>query len=291
MAMLAQPRGLPVDGGLGTLRLADDPRWGPVEVLDLIAPLCSVAAERAIRTTIAVHHDCGVGRHDGPIGLVHEVRRLNDELSVVSPVADGVRLMDLLDALETGALTLTDEAIIDVAAAITRAVASMHGRPGALTHGAISPAHVVVGRSGGIVLTDAVYATALQSLAWSRHQWWWQCGLAMPPSAGLPRFDQRADVVQLGGVVLALLLRRRLTVNEYTSLGDLVGEATGRYQRLESGLRAWLQQALNLHARAAFSSGVAAASDLALVLADAAAHPTLRTKTVLRDAVAGVLRR
>ena len=48
----------------------------------------------------------------------------------------------------------------------------------------------------------------------------------MPPSAGLPRFDHRADVTGLGLVALALVLGRPLHTAEFPNqLTTLVNEA------------------------------------------------------------------
>ena len=289
MAPPVEPRGLPIDGGLGTLRPADDPRLGPVEILALMPQLSTATAEHSIRAAVKDHQRAGLTGPAGPLGAVHKVSRVSDGLFVVSPVVDGVKLLDLLDALDARTFTLPDDAILDLAASIARTVAFIHERPAAVVHGAVSPAHIVVNPEGGIVLTNAVFAQALQSLNWSRHQWWWQCGLALPPSASLPRFDQRADVVQLGGVVLALLLRRRLTADDYASIGDLVKQASAAYKRLDSGLRGWLQQTLHLHPRATFSSGVDASAQLALVLSDGGgARPSLRSRTVLKNLAGGM---
>jgi hypothetical protein len=160
---------------------------------------------------------------------------------------------------------MSDEAILELASVTVRAVAAMHEMPGAPAHGALSPAHVLLCRDGRVLLTGAIFADALQALQLNREQIWRQFGFAMPPSASLPRFDQRADVTQLGALVLAMLLRRAMTASEYPrGIADLVTSATAG----ASGLRMWLQQALQLHAKATLGSAVDAARAFATVSPD-----------------------
>lgn len=272
--------------GLGTKRLADDSRWGAVEILDLIPGLCTIAAERAIRTRAAALYASGVARSGGPIVPIFDVRRVHSTLSVFSPNPDGVRVLDLLVAMETGTLTLNDEAILDLAAAIVRAVAWLHDHPGAHSHGALSPAHIVLGREGAIALTDAVFATALQTLQWNRDRLWRECGLTLPVSATPPQFDQRADVVELGGVVLAVLLRRPIGASEHAAIPDLVMEATTRFNS-GSALRAWLQQALHLHPKLTFASAADAWPILAAAVSEEG-RPAGRARNVLRHVMSGL---
>jgi hypothetical protein len=262
ITMAAQERrpDCPTSNGLGTLRRVQDARWGRVEALELIPELSTLGAERQIRTHATQLRQSGVARDGGPVALVYDVRRSGEKLVVISADHDGVRLSDLLDALETGTLDLTDAAILDLASGLVRSVAWLHARPGALAHGALSPAHVVLGREGSLVLTDAVFAQLLEGLEWNRERCWRVCSLALPPSASLPRFDQRADVVELGAVVLAVLLRRQLRVDEFPSgLPDLITSATSAFGGAGSALRGWLLQALHLHPRATFGSAAEAA--------------------------------
>ncbi len=68
----------------------------------------------------------------------------------------------------------------------------------------------------------------------------------MPPSAGLPRFDHRADVTGMGLVALALILGRPLAADEFPhAIPALLNEARersplGEEQPLSPPLRNWL---------------------------------------------------
>ena len=215
-----------------------------------------------------------------------DIRRVHDTVSVFTPSPDGVSILELLRSMEQGTLELTDEAILDLADAVMRAVAWLHERSGSLAHGALSPAHVVLGREGAITMTSAVFATALETLQWNRERFWRECGLTLPAAATPPQFDQRADVVEMGGVVLAILLRRPLRVDDYTLLPELVIEATARLP-MASAVRAWLHQALHLHTKLTFASAVDARPVLAAALNDSG-RPLARSRSVLRHVVAGL---
>ncbi len=96
----------------------------------------------------------------------------------------------------------------------------------------------------------------------------------MPPSAGLPRFDHRADVTGVGLVALALVLGRPLQADEFPNrLSSLVNEARertalGEEQPLSQPLRDWLSRALQLDTRRAFASAPEALSALEEIVAD-----------------------
>jgi hypothetical protein len=107
-----------------------------------------------------------------------------------------------------------------------------------------------------------VFGDAIQALKLNRHRIWRQFGLVLPAAAAQPRFDQRSDVTQLGGLVLAISLRRSLRRDEFPDrLGDLVSSvAIAPTMQVNSRLRSWLQDALQLHGRVVFDSCIDAAA-------------------------------
>jgi len=245
--------------GYGSGRIEHDSRSGRVEELDVSPVLATPAAEQAIRSRAARFTDGKAPM----LATIYRIARAGDTLSVTTAAPDGVTLEDVLGALESGTVSMSDEGIVELATLTIRAVAAMHDLPGALTHGALNPAHILFRRDGSVLLTGAVFADALQGLQHNREQLWREFGVALPPSAGLPRFDQRADVAQLGALVLAIFLRRTLTSAEYPrGIADLIGTATEKVAVSgfsASALRIWLQQALQLHTKATLSSAVDAA--------------------------------
>lgn len=242
-----------LNDGLGQRRTEIDPKHGLVETL-LVSPTLTAhpAAEQAIRGRAARH--AGIGAD-----ILAPVRRIDRDATgvrVVAGVPEGIRLSELLARGPGGIGSLPDAGMLELAGSVIRVVGAVHQMPGSLTHGAISAAHIVITRDGTAVLTDALFGAAVEALQWNREQVWRTFGIGLPPSANLPRFDQRCDVAQLGAVVLAIALRRPLRADEYPrGVADLVLAATPDGSAHASALRMWLQQALQLHARSMFSNG------------------------------------
>ena len=242
--------------GLGERWLTTVAPHGRMEVLAL-APVLSTQtmSEPAIRAR-AARFAADVDMET--IAAVRRVERDGAAVRVLADPAPGVRLSDLLAQLETGGDMLSHAGMLELASSVVRALAAVHAMPGGLAHGTVTPAHVAVKADGGVVLTDAVFGPALEALQWNRERLWREFGVAMPASASLPRFDQRADVTQLGAVVLAIALRRRLRADEYPRHAiDLVLQATADISAPgTSALRMWLQTALQLHPRSTYASAV-----------------------------------
>ena len=258
-----------LDDGLGVRTVARHPAYGAVDVLEVTRVLTADAAvEQAIRARASryalVDHSL--------LAAVRGIDRRGAALRIAADAPEGVRLSGLLADLEFGNETLSDATVLALAAVVIRAVALMHQQPGLVAHGAISPAHVVLTRTGTVVLTDGSFGGAFEALQWNRERLWREFGVALPMSASMHRFDQRTDVTQLAAVILAIVLRRQLRRDEYPRLAmDLVLQATP----LDGGaphasaLRMWLQQALQLHPRAVLSSAVDAHHMFAHVIAAA----------------------
>jgi hypothetical protein len=243
--------------GFGARSLAVDPHAGRIERLDLAPVLASSASEQAIRARAAYLTSV----EDNPLGRVVRIVRKGDALSVLSEAPDGVPLSEVLAALEFKTVSLSGEELLELAASVITALATMHERMPSIAHGALTPAHIVLQRDGSTVLTGAVYADALQALQKNREHLWRDFGLALPTAANFPRFDQRGDVTQLGAIVLAITQRRSLRRDEYPkgthdialSVSVTTNPAT------DSKLRLWLQDALQLHGRVTFGSAIEAA--------------------------------
>jgi hypothetical protein len=259
--------------GFGARSLVVDPQHGRVERLDLTPALATPASEQAIRARAGYHNSLD----DNPVGgRVVRISRTGDTLSVFSVCPDGVPLSELLAALEFKTISVSGEELLELAASIVRALATMHERMPAIAHGALTPAHIVLQRDGSTVLTGAVFVDALQALQRSREPLWRDFGIALPASASAPRFDQRGDVSQLGAVVLAIAERRSLRRDEYPKHAQdlaLSVSVTGN-PVTDAKLRTWLQDALQLQGRVTFSSAVDAARAFRDVL-PAAAERTL----------------
>jgi hypothetical protein len=260
------------EDGFGARSIIEDPQYGRVERLDVTPALATPASEQAIRARAAYHNSLD----DNPLGRVIRIARTGDTLSVFSVAPEGVPLSELLAGLEFKTVSLSGEELLELAASIVAALATMHERMPTLAHGALTPAHIVLQRDGSTVLTGAVFGEALQALQRNREHLWRDFGIALPTSASLPRFDQRGDVTQLGAVVLAITQRRSLRRDEYPKKTQemVVATSVTGTAATDSKLRAWLQDALQLHGRVAFGSGIEAARAFRDVL-PAAAERTL----------------
>ena len=248
-----------LEDGLGTRRLETDESGTRVEVLQAAPGLASREGfESCVRA--GAERLSAAGPIDG-VASVHRVEREGATLRVVAEHVEGLRLPDFLREAIKGSIPLPQPAALELAGRVLRIAAALHQVPG-MSHGAITPSHVVITRSGGVVLTDAVFGPALERLQRNREQLWREFRLALPVSASLPRFDQRADVAQLGATVLAIALGRPLRASEYPrATNEAVFAATLAARQCESGtsasgLRMWLQEALHLHPRASFASAV-----------------------------------
>jgi hypothetical protein len=239
--------------GFGARSIVNDPQHGRVERLDLIPALATPASEQAIRARAAHHNSL----ENNPLGRVLRITRSGDSLSILNAAPDGVPLSEVLAGLEFKTISLSGEELLELASSIVAALATMHQRIASIAHGALTPAHIVLRRDGSTVLTGAMFVDALQALQRSREHLWRDFGIALPTSASTPRFDQRGDVTQLGAVVLAITQRRSLRRDEYPkSTQEMAMSVSVTDTAADSKLRAWLQDALQLHGRVTFASAV-----------------------------------
>ena len=249
-----------LEDGLGVRRIETDGRTN-TEVLEFTPALASQPIlEQAIRGRASRYADLDI-RLFAP---VKRIERAGQTLRVASEMPAGVRLSHLLAHLESTGEVVPESAMFELSSLVVNAVAALHSWPGRLAHGAINPAHVLLTHDGRIMLTDCVFGAALEVLQRNREALWKEFGLAMPAAASLGRFDQQADVTQMGALILAIVLQRPLRAGEYPrGVSDLVVTATESssapgIRSASSALRMWLQEALQTHPRVAFRSAVEA---------------------------------
>jgi hypothetical protein len=216
-------------------------------------------------------------RHEA-FARVRAVERLDARTSTVVVISDrirGVRLSDILATAERQRIPLELNAALCLIRQLVAAMAAFHDAAPDSCHGALAPERIVITPDGRLVVVEYVLGPALEELHFSQERYWRELGIALPHTFGLPRFDLFADVTQVGAVALALVLGRRLAVDEYPGkIGDVVDQAA---TRLESGhveplpvlLRAWLRSALQLEPRHSFVSAIGAKKDLDIALSHA----------------------
>jgi serine/threonine protein kinase len=209
-------------------------------------------------------------------GRVRSVDRLNDPASTLAVVSDsikGVRLANLLAASERRPMTLDISASVHLIRQLVAAVAMLHENARDVAHGAIGPERIIVTPNARIVLVEYVLGAALEQLHFSQDRYWKELRIALPPSHGLPQFDHRADVTQIGVVALSLIMGRLLHDDEYPSrVGDVLASAwaissKGELEPLPHGLRTWIGRALQLEPHHSFATALEARDELDRVLA------------------------
>ncbi len=260
--------------GLGERRHVVDPTGNEaLEVLCLRSELSSVPSfEFALRERVS---HLAQFRH-AYYGRVRGVERLGARdatLAIVSDATPGIRLSEILSTAEDRRLPIDINTALCLIRQLVPAVAMLH-ETGEASHGAIGPERLIVTPNARLVIVEYVAGAALEQLRYSRERYWTELRVPLPRTAGLSRFDQRADVTQIGVVALALILGRLLRDDEYPSrVTDLVAStwavsARGGFEPLPPGLRAWLGRALQLDARNAFASAIEARVELDKVIGD-----------------------
>src|SRR5713226_5898924 len=279
MERAAVPESTPAPGGfrdgLGERRDMTGPSGNEtLEQLCLRSELAAVPSfEFALRERVS---RLASFRHP-QFGRARGVERLTDPdatLAVVSERTAGVRLSDLIANADQRRLGLDITAALCLIRQLVPAVAALHESAHDVAHGAIGPERLVVTPDARLVVVEYVLGAALEQLRFPRERYWSELRVALPPSAAVPRFDQRADVTQIGVVALSLILGRNMRDDEYPArIADVVASTwavspSGGFEPLPPGLRGWLGRALQLDARTAFPSAIEARAELNKVLGD-----------------------
>jgi PEGA domain len=229
----------------------------PLEILCLRHEITDVPSfEFALRERVARLADF----HHPYYARVRRVDRLSDErvtVALMSDGAPGVRLIDLLTAADRGGPFLDLSAALCLVRQLVQALAVFHEQA-RVAHGAIAPERLFVSPLARLFVTEYVMGEALEQLQYSPERYWKELRVALPAAGGRARFDERADLTQVGVVALALMMSRPLHDDEYPGqIEGLVGSASAR---AADGSRAplpadageWLRRALQLEVRGSF---------------------------------------
>ncbi|MBA3639154.1 MAG: PEGA domain-containing protein [Acidobacteria bacterium] len=213
-------------------------------------------------------------------GYYARVRRVDraqphsSALALVSDHVEGTRLSEILRVAEDRGLQLDINAALCLIRQLVPALVLLHENARDAAHGLVGPERLVVTANGRLVIAEHVCGAAVEQMQYGRERLWHEFRVAMPPSAGIPRFDQRADVTGIGVVALSLVLGRPLRDDEFPrKLADLLAEATertalGDEQPLSAPLRSWLARALQVDVRRAFASAPEALAALEEISAE-----------------------
>jgi hypothetical protein len=265
--------------GLGDRVVTADPATGElVQVLRLNPALTAVPSfEFALRERVARLANF---RH-GYYARIRRVDRAQPHASALALVSDhieGARLSDILRVADERRLQLDINAALCLIRQLVPALVLLHENARDAAHGLVALERLIVTPHGRLVVAEHVCGAAVEQMQYGRERLWHEFRVAMPPSAGIPRFDQRADVTGIGVVTLSLVLGRPLRDEEFPPhLGDLLAgarerTALGEEQPLSAPLRSWLARALQVDVRRAFSSAPEALAALDEISAAGAAY-------------------
>jgi serine/threonine protein kinase len=230
----------------------------PLEILCFRHEITDVPAfDFALRERVARLSDL---QHPS-FARIRKVDRLNDERGTVVLMSDGVsgdRLIDILTDVERTGRVLDLNAALQLVRELLSAIKILH-QPARVAHGAIALERLFVTPGGRLVIAEYGLGAALEQLKYSRERYWKELRVALPMNVGLSRFDERADLTQIGVVALSLILGRPLKDNEYPKeIEELVSASCRRIDGVQepsfSGLRDWLRRILQLEVRNAFRS-------------------------------------
>ena len=128
-------------------------------------------------------------------------------------------------------------------------------------------------RTRGWSSSSMSLGSAIEQLQFGRERLWQEFRIAMPSSAGLSRFDHRADVNGIGITALSLVLGRPIAADEFPqAIPGLLMQARerspmGNERPLSNAFRNWLGRTLQLDVRRAFASAPEALAALEETLA------------------------
>jgi PEGA domain len=184
--------------------------------------------------------------------------RVTGQVVVVSDYVPGERLSDLLNEAHERGVFPDIAAALQTAGELLLAMASFSGAL-KMVHGAIAPSRIVLSETGDVALTDYLFGPILPRFRFSPPRLWSDLGIAGGSDGGVV-FDEASDARQIALVLIAMALGRPIRPDEYPAgIPALVAEVCdvaliSGGDRLATGLRAWLERALNLEGRQAFGN-------------------------------------
>ena len=259
--------------GLGERVLAADASTGELlQVLRLRPELTAVPSfEFALRERTARLMNF---RH-AYYARVRRVDRLpgGGGLAIVFDHVEGTRLSEVLKVAHQRGLQLDTNAALCLIRQLVPAVSLLHENARDASHGLIAPERLVVTPHARLVIVEHVLGSGIEQLQFARERLWHEFRIAIPSSAGLARFDHRADVNGIGITALSLILGRPLTAEEVPhAVPQLLMHARertamGEERPLSNAFRNWLGRTLQLDVRRAFASAPEALAALEETLA------------------------
>ncbi len=218
-------------------------------------------------------------RHASYVPVRRLARPSADRLQLVSDLTQGWRLSEMLEESAAANIPIDITVVIALLRQLLPAVAlfGRHNRDAAI--GVISAHRLIVTPQSRLVIAEHTFGPAIEKLNLGRDKLWRDFRVSMPPSAGLPRANQRGDAMAVGVVALTLLMGRALEVDEFPGqLQDLVDGVQeyrdGQTSQLSSSFSNWLKRALQFDVTNAFQTPSEAQVSFESVLASDRSYVT-----------------
>jgi PEGA domain-containing protein len=205
---------------------------------------------------------------------VRRIDRHPTGLAIVSDHVEGVRLSEILRVAHARGLQLDLNAALCLLRQLAPSIALLHENARDVAHGILATDRLIVTPRARLVVVEHVLGSAVEQLQFTRERLWQELHVAVPMSAGITRFDHRADVTAIGLIALALVLGRPIGDHEYPlRTGQLLNEARARMSGvpdmpLPDSLHNWIARALQLDPRQGFASATEAQAALEDALAE-----------------------
>lgn len=266
------------EDGIGRRWRSFEATDGEIETLVLCPALAEVASTETALVECAARLAAFSHPAVAPVRRIERGAGTGSRLAIVSAAVPGVRLSEVLRNAQERHVPPDLDAACSILAQVVTALADLHRHSRDLSHGAIGPERIVIGPDGRAVIVEPVLAPMLEQLQLARTRLWTEFRVPVPPVAGMARFDQVTDVMQLGVLALALVLGRPVLRDEYPNrLPELMLEASAPgapadRQAVLRSLRTWIHRTLQLEPRSAFRTAAEAASGLEAVLAEGPRH-------------------
>lgn len=203
---------------------------------------------------------------DGPAGA-------SPSIVIVSPHVPGVRLAEMLTVADSFDVRIDVGAALCLARQLTAAIATLHAFNDDISHGCISPEHLLLTAEGRLIVTEHILGSALEAMEWPREKFWYELRIVLPASSQPAVFDRQADIMQIGLLTLALLENRQVYGERRypLPLAHHVAAARempldGPSQPLSPALAEWLTRALQRDRASAFTTIDAALTALDQVI-------------------------
>jgi serine/threonine protein kinase len=272
IARVSSSCGVAFEDGFGQRRLAVGVNGDQFEVLSLREQLTtSAVVEAAVSDRVARLADFQ-SEHFGRVRGVEKSGKSAPRLLVVSDHVPGARLSTILAAAEAHLVPVEMNAALCLLRQLVHAIAMLHDKAPDVCHGAIGPERLVVTPNARLVVVEYVFGSAIERLRYSNKQYWQDLRVPIPRSFGVPQFDRRTDVMQVGATALALIMGRPLAEDEFPAqISEMTANALalssdGTLEPLPLPLRVWLQRALQIDSKTPFSSAPEAWAELDRVL-------------------------